>query len=123
MSTLQQGYHAENYVCHYLQKAGLILLTRNFRCKMGEIDLIMRDDETIIFVEVRYRKSIAYGTAIESISAAKQKRLQRTADFYLQQYDRAQKYFWRFDWVGASPGIRTGEYKLEWIKNAIQNDY
>ena len=118
----QQGYRAQNYACDYLQKKGLILLTHNFRSKFGEIDLIMRDDDTIVFIEVRYRSSEHYGGAIESINQAKQKRIRRTANLYLQKHDPDERYCWRYDWVGVST-LPNGKFTLEWIENAWEEDY
>ena len=68
------GNLAEDAALKHLQANGLTLLTRNYRCKVGEIDLIMRDANEIAFVEVRYRKSSRYGTGLESVSSAKVRR-------------------------------------------------
>ncbi|MCG8083044.1 MAG: YraN family protein, partial [Candidatus Thiodiazotropha taylori] len=65
---LQQGEAAEQLAVDYLSRRGLKLVTRNFRCKVGEIDLIMREKRTLVFVEVRYRQSDDYGSALESIT-------------------------------------------------------
>jgi putative endonuclease len=119
----QQGYHAENYACQYLQTAGLLLLTRNFRCKYGEIDLIMRDNDTIVFIEVRYRQQQYYGSPIETITLQKQQRIRRAAQTYLLQYDKAQKYFWRYDWLGLNALPQIGHFNVEWIQNAWEEDY
>ncbi|MFI4955201.1 MAG: YraN family protein [Gammaproteobacteria bacterium] len=116
------GYHAENHVCHYLQKAGLTLLMRNFRCKQGEIDLIMRENDTIIFVEVRYRHNHQYGSAVESITVSKQNRIRRAAQIYLQRYDPDERFFWRYDWAGVST-LPNGKFAVEWIPNAWEEDY
>ncbi len=57
------GDHAELLACRYLQRHGLRLLTRNFHCRRGEIDLIMRDGDSLVFVEVRYRQQVRFGRA------------------------------------------------------------
>jgi putative endonuclease len=118
----QQGTHAENHACHYLQKAGLLLLKRNFRCKFGEIDLIMRDNDTLVFVEVRFRQNNYYGGALESINTAKQKRIRRAAQIYLQRHDPDDQFFWRYDWVAVNI-LPDGKFKIEWIPNAWEEDY
>ncbi|MFX7820786.1 YraN family protein, partial [Acinetobacter baumannii] len=69
----------------YLQQQGLRLLERNWRCKAGEIDLIMQDDATLVFVEVRRRKNDRFGGAAASVTWHKQQKLIRAAQWYLQQ--------------------------------------
>ena len=69
------GTGAEDLACAYLQQNGLRLLARNYRCRSGEIDLIMRDGEYLVFVEVRYRKREAFGSAAETVSSSKRARI------------------------------------------------
>ena len=64
-----QGKKAEDVACSFLQRNGLSLVERNYHCRYGEIDLIMHDDDTLVFVEVRYRNSNKFGDAAESIDA------------------------------------------------------
>ncbi|MCU7799815.1 MAG: YraN family protein [gamma proteobacterium symbiont of Lucinoma myriamae] len=71
----QKGQYAENLALNYLQEQGLTRLQENFSCKHGEIDLIMRDNEFIVFIEVRYRKKTQFGHPLETINYAKQKRI------------------------------------------------
>jgi putative endonuclease len=78
------GRESEQLAEQYLLQQGLKLLTRNYLCKVGEIDLIMRDQEHLVFVEVRYRNNRRYGSASESVTFYKQQRLIRAAQFYLQ---------------------------------------
>ena len=80
------GQAGEDAALKYLEARGLILVTRNFRCKAGEIDLIMAEHGGLVFVEVRQRASAGYGGAAASVGFAKQKRLIRAAQFYLQRY-------------------------------------
>ena len=108
---LQRGSDAEQLACEHLQASGLRLLQRNFRLKVGEIDLIMQDGASIVFVEVRYRKSQRYGGALHSIDPRKQARIIRTAQYYLQY--RAPNAAARFD-VVAIEGTQ-----LHWIQNAF----
>ncbi|CAE6725322.1 YraN family protein [Candidatus Nitrotoga fabula] len=81
MST--RGETAELLAAQYLSNQGLKLLKRNYRCRHGEIDLILQDGDTLVFAEVRLRSHNHYGGAAASINAAKQKRLIRTAQHYL----------------------------------------
>ena len=115
---LLTGQYAEEQARTHLERQGLRLLERNYRCRQGEIDLIMRDGEALVFIEVRYRKSAAFGSAIETVTAQKQRRLLATARHYLQA-NRASSPC-RFDVVGItgqSPGTQ-----IEWIKDAFHSD-
>ena len=78
------GAEAEDLACAWLQARGLRLRERNYRSRRGEIDLIMQDGDQLVFVEVRYRNSSRYGSAAESVTAAKQTRLISAASQYLQ---------------------------------------
>ena len=82
------GLEAEQQAREHLQQAGLRLVAANVRYKVGEIDLIMRDGQTVVFVEVRSRKAGAQVSAAASISAAKQEKIRKTAQVYLQQHYR-----------------------------------
>ena len=114
-TSVTAGASAEDIACTYLQKRGLRLVTRNFRCRSGEIDLIMRDGEDLVFVEVRYRKQDAFGSAAETISAGKKARIIRTASYYLQRQPLEPPC--RFD-VVAVRGVTTRS--IEWIRDAFQ---
>jgi len=103
----------------YLQQQGLSLLERNFRCKMGEIDLIMSDKaDGLLFVEVRYRKNAQFGGAAASVTQNKQNKLIRTAQLYLQIKHLSDRCYSRFDVIALS-GAKP-PYQLEWIKDAFQ---
>ena len=84
-SHLKQGEDAEAACFTYLKSRGLKLVTKNFSCRHGEIDIIMLDNKTLVFVEVRFRKNNSFGGGLESITAAKQLKLRKTAELYLQQ--------------------------------------
>ncbi|MCG8052690.1 MAG: YraN family protein [Candidatus Thiodiazotropha endolucinida] len=113
---LQQGEAAEQLAVDYLSRRGLKLVTRNFRCKVGEIDLIMREKRTLVFVEVRYRQSDDYGSALESITPSKQRKLLAAANLYLQQNQIDQAC--RFDVVAINGSANE---RTTWIKDAIQS--
>jgi putative endonuclease len=80
------GSQAEQLALEYLQAQGLQLLTRNFRGRYGEIDLIMRHGTVLVFIEVRLRNSKQYGGADASITHNKQQKLRLTASQYMQRY-------------------------------------
>ena len=109
------GAEAEDLACAWLQARGLRLRERNYRSRRGEIDLIMQDGEQLVFVEVRYRRSSRYGSAAETVTAAKQTRLISAASQYLQHQSGALAC--RFD-VLALSGLE-GE-QVDWIRDAFQ---
>jgi putative endonuclease len=106
------GGEKEQLACRYLESQGLRLVARNHRCRHGEIDLVMRDADTLVFVEVRYRRSQRFGSAAESVDAHKQRRLAAAAGHYLQGHPCPLPC--RFDVlaIGAADGI-------DWIRNAF----
>ena len=107
-----RGQAGEDAALAHLVEQGLTLVTRNFRCKVGEIDLIMAHAGALVFVEVRQRASAQFGGAAASVGAAKQRRLINAAHYYLLRYRSLPAC--RFDVVA----IENGE--LRWIKDAIQ---
>lgn len=110
--TQEQGRSWEEAAQRYLEDHGLVPVEANFRCKLGEIDLIMRDGDTLVFVEVRQRAAGSLVTAAASISPAKIRRLVRAAQVYLQGFTRLPPC--RFD------VIAIDGRQLEWIRNAIE---
>jgi putative endonuclease len=96
----------------FLKTQNLRPVARNHRCRHGEIDLVMRDGETLVFVEVRYRRSDRFGTAAETIDPRKQRRLAAAASHYLQGHPTLLPC--RFDVVAVS-----GDEPIQWIKNAF----
>ncbi|MFM7632661.1 MAG: YraN family protein [Betaproteobacteria bacterium] len=85
-TTTESGRLAEDRALAYLQSHGLALIKRNFRSRRGEIDLIMRDASTLVFVEVRQRKNHRFGGAADSITPTKQARLWQSAQVFLQRF-------------------------------------
>ena len=118
-STTRAGNAAEQQALEYLQGQGLRLLTQNWRCKGGELDLVMLDSDTVVFVEVRYRLHADFGGALGSIDGRKQKRLVLAATLFLQKEARWASYPCRFD-VVALQGSRHAGQPLQWLKNAFE---
>jgi len=108
-----RGADAENLAAAFLQQQGLRLVARNYRCRFGEIDLIAREGATLVFVEVRMRASARFGGAAASITAAKRRKLLRTARHYLSGASRMPAC--RFDALLLNG--RNGSF--EWLKNAF----
>jgi len=117
MSSPDIGAQAEERALQYLQQQGLSVVNRNYRCRRGEIDLIMVDANTLVFVEVRYRNSARFGGALESVNNSKQKRIIHTAQHYLQQQSSSHNNY-RFDVIAISPNQHAPE--ISWIKDAFQ---
>ncbi len=106
------GRHWEQAALAHLRRHGLALVETNFRCKGGELDLVMRDGDTLVFVEVRQRADRRHGGAAASITPAKIRRLVRAAQVYLLRFPTPPAC--RFD-VVAIDGDR-----LEWLRNVIE---
>lgn len=113
----QDGARAEAAARDHLIAHGLQPVAANVRFRGGEIDLVMRDGEQLVFVEVRYRRSDAFGGAIASVDAHKQRRLQLAASLFLQQQPRWAALPCRFDVVTASAAGQA--LQLHWIRDAF----
>lgn len=115
MTTRQAaGRDAEDAALARLRQSGLTLLERNYRARRGEIDLVMRDGDTLVFVEVRYRSSAGYGSAAETVDHRKRAKLIAAAQSYLQR--KRWRHACRFD-VVAMQGAR-----LNWLRDAFRCD-
>ena len=108
-SAVSLGRDAEARALAFLEQQGLTLVEKNFRCRAGELDLIMRDGQALVFIEVRSRKNQHFGGAAASVGPVKQQRLWRTASFYLLKFPKPP--VCRFDLVAIE-----GD-DLRWIKN------
>jgi putative endonuclease len=111
-----QGAKQEAAACRYLEERGLTLLHRNFRCRHGEIDLVMRDDDILVFVEVRYRASERFGGAAASVDRGKQTRLSAAAGYYLVRHPTDSAC--RFDVVAIG-----ADGRVHWIKHAFDGAF
>ena len=111
------GRRAERHAERLLRRHGLRTLARNYARRTGEIDLVMLDGETVAFVEVRYRSARAWTSGLESVDTAKQRRIIRTAELYLDEHPEHRYRVIRFDVVSAS----KGNYRLacEWTQDAF----
>ena len=112
------GQITELFARQYLQDQGLSFIAANVRYKFGEIDLIMREQSTITFVEVKYRNRNDYGGALYSLHSAKQRRLQKAANAWLQSHDPSGRHPTRFDLVALSGSLQR--LQCQWLKNIMQ---
>ncbi len=110
------GQQAEDMALAWLQTQGLRLIARNYHSRYGEIDLILLDRKTLVFVEVRYRRSRRHGSAAESVTRQKQARLLNTAACFLRDYRHDGPS--RFDVAALEPGPEG--LSLDWIRDAFQ---
>jgi putative endonuclease len=114
LSRCSKGQYYEQQARCFLEQQGLFFVCANYRCRQGEIDLIMQEHETLVFVEVRYRASRDYGGALASVTPAKQHKIRHTARYFLlnKQINEAHQAC-RFDIVSYDDGQRS------WLKNAF----
>ena len=113
------GLNAEQDAARYLEGLGVTIIDRNFRCRLGEIDIIAFDEHCLVFVEVRYRSSGAYSRACDSVDRHKQRKLVRTAALFLAKRPRYADCATRFDVVGINADS-DGETTVEWIRDAFR---
>ncbi|MCJ8320237.1 MAG: YraN family protein [Colwellia sp.] len=122
-TTRKIGQIAEEFASRYLASQGLTTLVRNFQNRQGEIDLIMKDHDTFVFIEVKYRKNNNFGGAIAAIPYKKQQKIRQCAKFYLQRL-QINEYNTpcRFDVVAVEGDINESNQtspKITWLKNAF----
>jgi putative endonuclease len=113
-----KGLYYEKLALKYLKKQGLKFLENNFHSRLGEIDLVMRDKDSIVFIEVRFRENTAFGDGLDTVNKRKQHKLIKTAQLYLIHKGLYEKVPARFDVISISGGKLKPE--LSWVKNAFQ---
>jgi putative endonuclease len=118
ITTTQTGKITEDFVSEYLILQNLTLIDQNFHSRHGEIDLIMLDGNTYVFIEVKYRKNNKYGGSLVAVSYSKQQKLRLCAKYYLQQ-NQLNEYNTpcRFDIVALEGDIQNPN--INWLKNAF----
>jgi putative endonuclease len=115
---LERGRHWEAVAAEYLEDRGLVVLARGYRCRLGEIDLVCREERTLVIVEVRARGSGAVARAAESIGPAKRTRIIRATRHFLMRRSEWHNAPIRFD-VVAFDSIDTAEARVSWLRNAF----
>lgn len=114
MNKRQMGGYYEGKAAEYLQNQGYKILTRNFRCHMGEIDLICREGKYLVFVEVKYRAGKGQGGAFMAVDFRKQHKISQVAAYYLMKNHMADTTPCRFDVVAIDGGV------VRLLKNAFE---
>lgn len=99
MNNRQTGAYYEVLAEEYLQNAGYCILERNFRCKLGEVDIVALHQNALVFVEVKYRASADFGQPTEAVNRQKQMRISNVASYYVYSHRQYQNYNCRFDVV------------------------
>lgn len=112
-----KGQAIEQAVATYLQAQGAQILHRNFQSKQGEIDLIAQYEDQLLFIEVRFRHSAAYGEASATVTRFKQKKIIQCARFFLCRYPQYVNVSCRFDVVGVT--LRDSQLDFDWIPGAF----
>ncbi|GGK07788.1 YraN family protein [Pseudomonas matsuisoli] len=113
------GQNAEQRALDYLQSNGLKLVAKNWSCRRGELDLVMLDSDTVVFVEVRFRKHAAWGGAAASVDTRKRQRIILAAQYFLQREPRLSNRPCRFDVIAINANGALPP-KLDWIANAFE---
>ncbi len=117
LNTRQIGYKAEEQAAQFLSQKGYQILTKNFTIRGGEVDVVAKDGNTLVFVEVKMRSNTAFGSALESITPWKVQALQKTALFYIRRINWEDKPY-RFDLVTIDKKAE-GNFEFGLMKNII----
>ena len=128
----QLGEWAEQTALHWLEQQGYIFISKNYHTRFGEIDLIVKQGNALIFVEVKARAKTEYGNAVEVITLAKQRKILKTALTFLQEHADFQDFYYRFDAIcfdfheeiakNVQHDFSKIPYDLQWIENAFTLD-
>ncbi len=118
-TSLTSGQQAETLALHYLKAQGLKPLQQNFRCRFGEIDLVMQENNAIVFVEVKYRRNKQWGGGLAAITQSKQRKLKLTALHYLQRHQAYANHPCRFDALVIEGALIEPSY--QWVTNILSD--
>lgn len=116
MTNSELGRNGEIAVARYLEKIGYFIITRNFMCNFGEIDIIAVDKNELVFIEVKTRCNQKYGEARESVGEIKKKHIKRASEYYINKYHLEDKFI-RFDVIEAY--FKDNSFYLKHIKNTL----
>jgi len=114
------GRRAEKMAFDHLKRQGLKEVARNFRCRMGEVDLVMMHDDCLVFAEVRFRNQNRYASAAGSVDRHKQRKILRTAAVFLGRHPQYSNCAVRFDVVALDQS--ADQSSLRWIRDAFRPD-
>jgi putative endonuclease len=117
---LSHGALAEDFACKWLESRGLRLIQRNYRCRAGELDLVMRDGEELVIAEVKFRRRSDYGHPEETVDARKRRRIISATRHLLLTTEAFTNIDVRFDVVALSGDLSTPE--VHWLRDAFTRD-
>lgn len=114
-TTREKGFNAESRAVRFLRRKGLKIKHQNYQCKVGEIDIIALDENSLVFIEVRHRKNQQFGSPAETVDYRKQQKIIRTSQYFLQQ--NKMDIACRFDVIESISS--NGKEEFNWIRNAF----
>lgn len=117
MNKRQVGQSIEEKVCEYLKQNKVEILERNYRCRSGEVDIIAKDSDYLVFIEVKYRSTLKFGSALEAVDIRKRAQICKVFNIYRMQKRLPFNAKVRFDVIGVD------NEKISWIKNAFSYMY
>ena len=121
MKRKDTGALGEKLAQNFLKKRGYRILETNYRCPEGEMDIIARHKDYLVFIEVRSKKSLQFGSPEESVTSAKKEKLRAVAEHYLQTHDKL-PLLWRIDFVAVELDQKDKPVRIDLIENAIGQD-
>ena len=121
MKRRNTGILGEKLAADFLKKRGYKVMETNYRCPQGEIDIVARHKDFLVFIEVRSKTSLEFGSAEESVTPMKRERI-RTAARHYRQSHRDLPELWRIDFVAVELGPRGKPSRIELIENAVGED-
>ena len=116
---IRLGKWGEGVASRFLQEKGYVLLATNYRCRWGEVDIVAQDGEELVFVEVRTRRGVEFGTPEESVTAAKARKLVATAQEFLQEHDQVNA-GWRIDLIAIRLDGDRRVQDITHLRHAVQ---
>ena len=116
---IRLGKWGEGVAVRFLQEKGYVLMATNYRCRWGEVDIVAQDGDDLVFVEVRTRRGVEFGTPEESVTAAKARKLVATAQEFLQEHDQVHA-GWRIDLVAIRLDGDRRVHDITHIRHAVQ---
>ena len=116
---IRLGKWGEGVAGRFLQEKGYVLLETNYRCRWGEVDIVAQDGEELVFVEVRTRRGVEFGTPEESVTAAKARKLVATAQEFLQEHDQVNA-GWRIDLIAIRLDGDRRVQDITHLRHAVQ---
>ena len=120
MNRKETGQLGEKLARDFLKKRGYRIIETNYRCPRGEIDIVAKHKDTLVFIEARTKSSKDFGSPEESVTATKKERLKATAQHYLQNHEKLPEQ-WRIDFVAVELDEKGKPARVDLIQNAVSD--